>query len=140
DQRAGDRRSCCDFEPGNLVLLEPEAVPQYRGTTGEIAGDPCGHNDVCARPVYGEWLACIVIFCRGLGLPLHDGSSTLMRAMLVDNDGVLGETPADGVGVSGVCREVRGDGRRQFDGCPCLCLHRRTTHRDAMTPQERTRK
>ena len=54
DWRARDRRSSHDLQPGNLVALEREAVPQFHGTAGEIAGDPCDDNNVCAGHIYRE--------------------------------------------------------------------------------------
>ena len=74
------RKSSRDLQPGNFVALECEAIPQFYGTAGEFAGDPCDDGDVRPRDVYGEWLACIVILCRRLGLPARDGLSALMLA------------------------------------------------------------
>src|SRR5262249_55004900 len=123
---------CRDLQPGNLVALEREAVPQLYRTAGEIAGDPCDDNSVGAGDIDPERLACIVIFRRGLDLPTRDGVSTSMLPMLIGDDSILDETPSRGVGVSGICREVRGDRRWQLDGCVCLRSYRSTKHRDAM--------
>ena len=105
-------------------------VPQIYGTAGEFAGDPCDDNDVWIRHVHREWLACIVVFRRGLDLPALNGVSALMLTALVDDDAVRGETPSHTTGVSCVCREIRRDGGRQVDGSVSVRSHRSTTHRD----------
>src|ERR1051326_8327447 len=81
-----------DLQRCNLVPFELEKISKVNGAAGKVSNQMAGNNRRSVLLFACERLACVFIFCRGIRLPLFDGSPAFVGVPLILHDGILSET------------------------------------------------
>ena len=101
-------------ERDDLLARKLKPVLEVDGIAREIASQMSGDDGPILCLFDCDDLCMEMVFTAHLLRPGPDGSSATDVLSFIANDGVLGETAGDAVGIIAVCRgEVGGDGLRQ---------------------------